>query len=75
MAITRVNRRPGALLDAVRTIFDQKLDKLDQALARRSVYRQTVFELSSLNDKDLADIGISRCGIRQLAKEAAYGCQ
>lgn len=33
-------------------------------------YRQTVSELSSLTDRDLADLGISRSDIRRIASES-----
>lgn len=41
--------------------------------ARWRLYRQTVNELSELNDMDLADIGMSRAGIRSVAWHAVYG--
>lgn len=43
------------------------------AMARRRIYDQTVRELASLSDRDLADLGISRSVITQVASEAAYG--
>ena len=33
-------------------------------------YRQTYRELSMLSDRELRDIGISRCDIYRIAKEA-----
>lgn len=33
-------------------------------------YRRTISELGSLTDRDLADLGISRCDIPRLAREA-----
>lgn len=42
------------------------------ARARRAVYRTTLNELSALSNRDLADLGISRAGIRALAYEQAY---
>ncbi|MFT4014822.1 MAG: DUF1127 domain-containing protein [Paracoccus sp. (in: a-proteobacteria)] len=42
-------------------------------MARRAVYRQTVRELSDLNARELADLGISRSMIRSVAHEAAWG--
>ena len=48
-----------------------------QNIARRvasfRTYRRTVSELNSLNDRELADLGISRGEIGALAVEAAYG--
>lgn len=40
------------------------------AQERRS-YKQAVFELNELSDRDLADIGIARCDIPAVAREAA----
>ena len=40
------------------------------AKERRS-YKQAVFELNELSDRDLADIGIARCDIPAVAREAA----
>jgi uncharacterized protein YjiS (DUF1127 family) len=43
------------------------------AIAQRRVYTRTVAELNSLTDRELADLGISRLGIADIAREAAYG--
>ncbi len=43
------------------------------AISQRSVYTRTVAELNSLTDRELADLGISRLGIAEIAREAAYG--
>lgn len=43
-----------------------------EALARRAVFNQTVRELSSLSNRDLADLGLSRSMIKSVAYEAAY---
>ena len=43
--------------------------------ARRSVYIRTLRELESTSDRDLADIGISRLSIREIAYDSAYGYQ
>ena len=43
------------------------------SLQRRAVFRQTLHELSSLSDRDLADFGLNRSSIRSVAREAAYG--
>lgn len=39
------------------------------AKQRRAAYRQTVKELSSLQDRELNDIGISRADIHRLARQ------
>lgn len=41
--------------------------------AKAKVYRTTIAELSSLNDRDLADLGIYRVQIEGIARQAAYG--
>lgn len=40
-------------------------------LARRAVYRQTISELGSLSNRELADLGIYRSMIRQIATDAS----
>lgn len=44
-----------------------------QYLGQRRVYATTLSELQQLNDRDLADLGIHRAQIRDIAREAAYG--
>lgn len=46
---------------------------LRDALARRKVYRETMRELKSLSNRELADLGIHRSMITRVATEAAYG--
>jgi uncharacterized protein YjiS (DUF1127 family) len=43
------------------------------AVLRRRMYRQTARELNGLTDRELADLGIHRADIRQIATEAACG--
>jgi uncharacterized protein YjiS (DUF1127 family) len=74
MAITRSNSWLDVVLDAGRTIFHQRRDQMRQVLAKRKVYRATLFELSVLSDRDLGDLGIPRSSIKRLAMEAAYDC-
>ncbi|WBU61884.1 DUF1127 domain-containing protein [Paracoccus albus] len=47
--------------------------RLQEARARRAVYRQTVSELSSLSARELDDLGIHRSMITRIASEAAWG--
>lgn len=42
-----------------------------EARARRAAYRQTVLELGALSDRELADLGIYRSMIRQIAGDVA----
>lgn len=37
------------------------------------LYRQTLEELQSLSSRKLADLGLSRASVRQIAREAVYG--
>lgn len=43
------------------------------AAQRRAVYDQTVRELNSLTNRELADLGIARLNIEDVARVAAYG--
>jgi uncharacterized protein YjiS (DUF1127 family) len=43
------------------------------ALRQRQVYLSTLRELNSLSDRDMADLGIHRAMITEIAYEAAYG--
>lgn len=55
----------------------QRLGELRASLADRyakyKIYRQTVSELANLTDRELADLGIHRSMIGEIAGEAAYG--
>lgn len=56
-------------------LIDRSLNVLKRAsvrLARFRVYRQTVAELESLSDRELADLGLARTSIRAVAREAAH---
>jgi uncharacterized protein YjiS (DUF1127 family) len=41
------------------------------SVARRQLYNRTLTELNGLTDRDLADLGISRANISDLAREAS----
>lgn len=43
------------------------------SFARRAVYKRTLAELKTLNDRDFADLGIHRSQIHAIAYDAAYG--
>lgn len=64
---TRIAHRSGARR------IDGLIGALRTAIAQRRVYSQTLAELNQLNDRELADLGISRPSIAQVAHEAAYG--
>lgn len=58
---SRARRSPG-LISALKTAF-----------AQRRLYSRTIEELQGLTDRELADLGLSRLSIAQVAHEAAYG--
>lgn len=49
------------------------LAELRQAFADLRAYRAVADELGAFSDADLADIGLSRHNIRDVAHQAAYG--
>ena len=49
------------------------LAHLRQELAKHRAYRATFEALSALSDRELADVGLSRLSIRDVAREASYG--
>lgn len=57
------------LFDRISALFRH----LAEMQARRRVYNETVRELSGLSDRDLADFGMNRSMITDVAVEAAYG--
>jgi uncharacterized protein YjiS (DUF1127 family) len=67
MAFISISARP-AISERIQSLFDG----FREARARRAVYSRTVRELSLLNDRDLADLGISRLSIRDIAYKHAY---
>lgn len=44
-----------------------------EAQEKRATYRRTMRELSDLSNRELADLGLHRSGIRRVALESAYG--
>lgn len=71
MAITRSISGLDVVFDAGRTFFQQKLDRVREAQAKRKAYRTTFHELSVLSDRNLRDLGIPRSNIKRRALEAA----
>lgn len=45
---------------------------LGERVAKYRMYRATLSELASLSDRDLADLGLHRTMIDDVAREAAY---
>lgn len=52
--------------------FANLVASVKEANARRAVYVKTLNELRSLSDRDLADLGIARVQIEDIALQAAY---
>ena len=48
------------------------VEVLMNRLSRYRMYRRTLNELSALSDRELADLGLSRSGLRRMAYQAAY---
>ena len=47
--------------------------RLRQAFADHRKYLATYDELNALSDRELADLGLSRLNVRDVAREAVYG--
>ena len=58
---------------AITSTFIAMRERFVAAAAKRKIYRTTLTELESLSSRDLADLGISRSSIKEIAREAAYG--
>ena len=71
--IAQETGRSAPALDTLRRRFGKALAEITAWRARRALYRQTMFELSTLTDRDLADLGIARCDIRRIARDASQG--
>jgi uncharacterized protein YjiS (DUF1127 family) len=67
--VNSTNIASNGLVDRLLSSFPS----LAKSLAKRRLYAQTVFELNQLTDRELADLGISRLAISDLAREAANG--
>lgn len=53
--------------------FGDALTDTRAAYGRWRLYRRTRDELSTLSDRDLADLGVVRGDIETIARSAAYG--
>lgn len=49
----------------------QGIDRIRKGYARRAIYNETIYQLSGLSDRELADIGITRASIQQVAYDEA----
>lgn len=57
---------------SIREYLANLIASVKEANARRTVYIKTLNELRSLSDRDLADLGISRLQVEDIALQAAY---
>jgi uncharacterized protein YjiS (DUF1127 family) len=57
---------------SLRARFVALRDQYRKAAAKRQTYRTTLAELETLNARDLADLGIDRSSIKEIAYRAAY---
>ncbi|SHG61298.1 protein of unknown function [Cognatiyoonia sediminum] len=53
--------------------FNEFRARMAEASAQRKTYNTTMSELSALSNRELADLGLHRSMIKQVALEAAYG--
>lgn len=58
---------------SLRDLIANPFAALQLMARRRRVFVQTLTELEALSDRDLADLGLHRSMIREVAKDAAYG--
>ncbi|MFT3974638.1 MAG: DUF1127 domain-containing protein [Amaricoccus sp.] len=49
------------------------IDRARTVISQYRTYRQTLTELQSLSARDLADLGLTRSNLRDVARESAYG--
>jgi uncharacterized protein YjiS (DUF1127 family) len=70
MAYTNTARAGNA---TVRDRATALVRSVQGAIERRRLYNQTLRELSALTERDLADLGLHRSTITEVAREAAYG--
>jgi len=66
-----IARRAAPILTVMHDFILHEIHVLRTTAARSKVYRRTASELYGLSDRELADIGIPRCMIRQVAREEA----
>ncbi len=55
------------------SLIGDVVEALRNAISRRKLYVRTLEELRTLSDRELADLGLSRSTIVDVAREAAYG--
>lgn len=71
--VNDIQKADGGLFERISTNFSAYRATRRERIAQNRVYAQTLRELRSLSNRDLADIGISQYSIEAIAHEAAYG--
>jgi uncharacterized protein YjiS (DUF1127 family) len=66
-ASTHINESDVSLFGRVHAVFDG----IKAAHERRKVFRSTLSEMSALNNRELADLGLNRSELRRVAYQAA----
>jgi uncharacterized protein YjiS (DUF1127 family) len=69
MANTMSYELNGGAVNGTAGLFD----RVRKAWADHKLYRATLDELSALNDRELADLGLTRFMVREVAYESVYG--
>lgn len=72
MAFANESRSAHEGLSFLQRAADLRADLLER-IAQYRLYRATLNELGSLSDRDLADLGLHRAMIADVAREASYG--
>ena len=67
--VRTAGRSAAGLSDRIAGLFRA----VAEARQKRAVYNRTLRELEQLSARDLADLGIARALIAEIAHEAAYG--
>ena len=66
-ATTHISTRKGVGFGGVSAMIETLIERY----TRYRIYRQTVNELASLSNRELADLGLSRSELRRVALQAA----
>lgn len=71
MPITQTAKPLFAGFEAVQKFVTREIAAFNLTTARLRIFRETKTQLEALSDRDLADIGISRCAIKDIARQEA----
>ena len=71
--VNDIQKHEAGLVERITASFKAQRAQSAARAKQNRVYRETLHELQSLSNRDLADIGIHRSQIEGLAHDAAYG--